>query len=325
VHIGTHRTATTSLQRTFSRHSEDLESHHCIYPRAGRPPEAPYGHHNIAWELSGDRRFRPGPGSIADLLAEIRDSCHDVLLSSEDFHCSVFDADGFEAFVRLLRANQLAVRVVVYLRNQVDYVQSLYPTLLLFDLPDTFDEFLRTILEDGRFCWKEWMFPICYRSLLTRLEAIEDMTVEVRSYDRPAHGSVIGDFFSILGLNPEALGVDSSVRSNGRDDLPRSAKLFCQNGKGTPLDGLEQRIVDCLCDSIETRPLRMSAASGFRIADRFRESNEYVRSRYGIDLTSAAETAAKMGELDAASTLEAIFSARFRRSVEGLANLFRAG
>jgi hypothetical protein len=158
VHIGTHKTGTTSLQMASSRHSADLQRHNYLYPRTGRPPGAADGHHHIARELSGDRRFRPEYGAAADLLAEVRDSYQDVILSSEDFECSVLDPCGFEAFVRLLRANHFAIRVIVYLRNQVDYAQSLYQTMLPFGVPDSFGAFLGKILEDGRFCWQEWVF-----------------------------------------------------------------------------------------------------------------------------------------------------------------------
>jgi hypothetical protein len=323
VHIGTHKTGTTSLQMALSRHSASLQRHNYLYPRTGRPPGAADGHHNIAWELSGDRRFRPEYGAVADLLAEVRDSDQDVILSSEDFECSVLDPCGFEAFVRLLRANHFAIRVIVYLRNQVDYAESLYQTMLPFGVPDSFSAFLRKILEDGLFCWQEWVFPFCYRSLLTRLEALEDVTVDVRSYDKLAHGAVIGDYLSVLRLDPAALEIDESIRANARAAPLDSVRRFCENGRGAPLDRIEQHIVACLCESMGPGPLRISEISRLKIADRFRESNAYVRKRYGVQLTNGEESVATVGEIDETPQMEAIFSEYFRRSVDRLADLFR--
>jgi hypothetical protein len=54
------------------------------------------GHHNIAWELCGDRRFRPDLGTIDDFFSEIDKSDRNVILSSEDFE-SATDIEGLRA------------------------------------------------------------------------------------------------------------------------------------------------------------------------------------------------------------------------------------
>lgn len=58
VHIGTHKTGTTSLQVALNRHCTELDGQYYLYPRTGRPTMAPDGHHNIAWEIAGDWRFQ---------------------------------------------------------------------------------------------------------------------------------------------------------------------------------------------------------------------------------------------------------------------------
>jgi hypothetical protein len=315
VHIGTHRTGTTSLQVILGRHSAELRRHNYIYPRAGRPPEAPNGHHNIAWEISGDRRFRREHGSAADLVAEIRDLPHDVILSSEDFECSAFNDDRLDAFMRMIRASGFRVRVVVYFRNQVDYAESLYQVLLGFGLSDAFEVFLGNILEDGRFRWREWTFPFCYRTLLTRLEAHDTVAIDARSYDRPAHASVVGDLFSILGLDPGSLAIDTAVSVNGRPAPADCIRLFCTNTKGGALDRLEERSVAGFCESLGAGPLRISEAVRRQITDRFRESNDYIRNRYGVQLTDTEGPPALAGAIDGMPSMEAIFSAGFARDL----------
>jgi hypothetical protein len=314
VHIGTHRTGTTSLQVILGRHCAELRRHHYVYPRAGRPPEAPNGHHNIAWEISGDRRFQREHGSAEDLVAEIRDWPHDVILSSEDFECAAFNDDRLGDFVRVIRAAGFRVRVVVYFRNQVDYAESLYQVLLGFGLSDAFEVFLGNILEDGRFRWREWTFPFCYRTLLTRLEAHDGVTIDARSYDRPAHGSVVCDLFSILDLNPAMLAIDTTVSVNGRPAPVDCIRLFCANRKGAALDRLEERSVAGFCSSLGVGPLHISEAARQQIIDRFQESNDYIRNRYGVQLT-AAGGALSAGTSVGRPSMEAIFSAGFARSV----------
>ena len=85
IHIGTHKTASTYLQRFISLNEEVLAKCDIFVPRSGRT-HAGSGHHNIAWGLSDDRRFMNGAGDISDMIAEI-EGCPEknVLISSEDF------------------------------------------------------------------------------------------------------------------------------------------------------------------------------------------------------------------------------------------------
>jgi hypothetical protein len=321
VHIGTHRTGTTSIQRILSRHAPDLRRHNYLYARTGRPSDAPNGHHNLAWEISGDRRFRAEYGTAADLFNEIGNWPYDVILSSEDFESSAYNGHGFDTFLRALRANEFTVRVIVYFRNQVDYAQSLYQILLLFDFPGSFREFLREVLDEGHCRWWDWTFPFCYRSLVTRLEALDFVTIDARSYDRAPGGSV-RDFFSVLGLDTTALGIDSSVRDNGRPAPVDCVLRFCQNAKGAPLDSLEQRIIEGLYQSMGAVPLGIRESSRRRIADRFRESNQYLRDRYGVDLTGL-EARVDSSEIEDGLSMEELFSAHLRRSIDRLTDLVR--
>ena len=54
LHVGTHKTATTSLQAALVASSGELASDGTLYPETGR---IHFGHHNIAWGLIGDERF----------------------------------------------------------------------------------------------------------------------------------------------------------------------------------------------------------------------------------------------------------------------------
>src|SRR5204862_1632178 len=69
LHVGTHKTGTTSLQVTLADLSADLAARGILYPETGRVGA---GHHNIAWGLVGDRRFDRGVGYLDELADEIR-------------------------------------------------------------------------------------------------------------------------------------------------------------------------------------------------------------------------------------------------------------
>src|ERR1044072_876913 len=112
LHLGTHKTGTTSLQALLNESYLKLRELGYLYPRAGRPPEVPFGHHNIAWEISGDRGFRAENGGIEDLLAEIKGVPHDVIISSEDFECSLGRDGALPEFIRQLQTCGLHVIAV---------------------------------------------------------------------------------------------------------------------------------------------------------------------------------------------------------------------
>src|SRR5215203_3005331 len=98
LHIGTHKTGSTSLQVLLYAHPTVLQAHGCLYPKTGRSPDSPAGHHDIAWEISGDARHQRAYGTIDDLAVEIASVPHDIILSSEDFECSICQRDAFASF-----------------------------------------------------------------------------------------------------------------------------------------------------------------------------------------------------------------------------------
>ena len=56
LHIGTHRTGSTSIQRFLANVEEALAKRGVIYPKTGRPDtdwSNRYGHHLLHWSLVG--------------------------------------------------------------------------------------------------------------------------------------------------------------------------------------------------------------------------------------------------------------------------------
>jgi len=131
LHIGTHKTATASMQIFLTSNEERLEQKGIFIPRSGRPWPGSGGHHNLAWELNGDPRFDPAFGSWHDILTEIRSrDPATVCLSSEDFEHLYRKPDSMHRIRQELKAIDYDVKVAVYLRPQADYLESLYVELL---------------------------------------------------------------------------------------------------------------------------------------------------------------------------------------------------
>lgn len=129
LHIGTHKTGTTSIQAALKSSVSSLEEHGIIYPVAGRGPLS--GHHNFVWGLKGRPRYSPELGGIEELAREAHDARADVVVvSSETFTDGAWDTGLVDLAERLqttLRASD--VRVQAYVRPQWDYMESNYVQL----------------------------------------------------------------------------------------------------------------------------------------------------------------------------------------------------
>jgi hypothetical protein len=282
IHIGTHRTGTTSLQTTLSVHAEALRNRNYLYPRCGRPSDAPHGHHNLAWEISGDDRFRKNIGGVEELLSEIDEAPEDVILSSEDFGCSPHHPDHFGEFIERLQAHQFEVKLLIYFRNQIDYARSLYFTLFHFGFDRSFEDFLAEILAQGSYAWRDWIWFFCYRDFLQHLERIKGIEVLVRSFDDMGSDSLLADLLSNFAMTPVDLGIERELRINQQMELHPAITIYARERLGRSLSDNERHVIASLVAALGEKPLNLSAASKFKLIEKFEESNEYLYLKYGI-------------------------------------------
>ncbi len=280
IHIGTHKTGSTALQFALWAHREALADLGYCYPAAGISPGT-WGHHNLAWELSGDARFQSELGTVTDALNELTSTKVGAIFSSEDFECTVYNnMAGFSKFLEALRDRQFEVVVCVYLRNQPDYIRSLYIELLKHGLCQPFDHFVGSALSGhGVIRWKQWAFPLCYRDFLRRIEAIHPGEIRVRSYDA-ARNSIVDDFFPMLDLQPALLGIDNELRMNERLPLPESFSLFCKN-LGLSAFDTSAALLEVLAGG-KVPPLSLRCQS--EILKRFDHSNKELAKTYGLEI-----------------------------------------
>jgi hypothetical protein len=279
IHIGTHKTGTTAIQQLLSRNDSILEQKGYLYPKAGRPEGLP-SQHNLAWQISDDHRFQDDYGTIDDLIKEVKNRSDDIILSSEDFECSLHHTPKFSGFISLLQSHGFLVTVILYVRNQVDYLPRLYLTLLHFGLDLTFDKVLGPTLDRGEFRWHEWIFNFDYSDLLRRIEEHENVNVIVRPYDQ-ARTSVCRDFLSIFDLTLGDLEVEYEVFANRSLPLEEYLIMFVRNRTGRQLLEDEASAINNLI-SQETNKIELSPVVRLDLLQRFRETNRNLFIKYGI-------------------------------------------
>jgi hypothetical protein len=135
-HIGTPKTGTTSIQKFLFDNREKLLEKRYLYPLTGIQPRhrfsgntaGHYNHHNLFWALTKDQNkvYDPNAGGWEDLQREINSVQPEyVIISAEGF----FRKKGFNSNQLSLVRDYLSryeTRIIVYLRRQDDWLQSLY-------------------------------------------------------------------------------------------------------------------------------------------------------------------------------------------------------
>lgn len=201
LHVGLEKTGTTYLQNVFSLNRQSLVNSGVHYPETGLED----GHHywfakalgfNFEHEIYDRGRL---VGIKENMLKELEQShCQSVLISSEhfDFNASRLACGHVKDFF-----SGFDVSVVIFLRNQIDYAQSLYVEHIKWGGQETFKEFLDTC---GKFNFLE-------KVSLWRQAGFD---VRVADYDS-CKQDILKSFLKIAGISIDATILDlPSVRKN---------------------------------------------------------------------------------------------------------------
>ncbi len=125
IHVGTHKTATTTIQDTLFHNRALLAKNGIIIPEIGRSR----GHHSLATEwinMAAHYQIPGGPASVWEYL--VKTYAHQdktVFISSEEFsRIKPKCVDMKSLRKRLQKFDE--VEIICVLRNQVNFVQSVY-------------------------------------------------------------------------------------------------------------------------------------------------------------------------------------------------------
>ena len=233
LHIGTHKTATTTIQDTFHANRDLLAQHGVVYPALGKHS----GHHGlltdwIALPLAYDLPDG-GIGTLRALATQYVDSNVTLLLSSEEFSrgggaggrvdmaalAGIFD--GFES-----------IKVVCFLREQWQFLQSVYLEIARSRTPPRppvlIEQAFETGMVDGLWC----DYLALYDHLLTGFSPDMIHLVDF-STARQQKGGVLAAMLSFLdvSLDSETLvSVNNGVSNASPRPLPTWAALAIAGG-----------------------------------------------------------------------------------------------
>lgn len=297
LHIGTEKTGTSSIQSFLHQNRDALRSHGVLFAESvGAPnnralPVAAYSptrrdEYTQSLGIQTDLQLTAHQdGIIAALRDEVAGAgdSDTVIFSSEHIHSRLTTEGEVKRLHRLVESLPFEeIDVIVYLREQVACVESLYSTAVLFGgrtdpppLPGT----------------EEYWDNICdHRRTLVRYRDVfgaAHVTPRLFGERTLKNGSVVDDFLEAARLeiphdrltsagreneHLSALGIELLRRLNLRLGTSREDLSFVQLGDDLP------GIFQAAFDQGRRFSLPEDVAEQYRLA--FRESNEWTRREY---------------------------------------------
>lgn len=267
--------------------AETLRHEGVLYPSA-----AVYhaGHHNVVFEMLGDERFDRALGTLDDLCVQIRTTGAERLcLSSEAFEYLHASPRQLERLCDALGALGYTPVVVLYVRPQAEYVESLFAEMTKHRHTGTFSAFLEGITLTGAFRANVYgcteTFTFAYDRIAAGFAATFGAeNVIVRRYDR-RRGAVIDDFLGLVAPGTAALAEIARLRNvaaNTRDDYASVAKRLLRHPE--PVEGPPPTLP---FDELRVTGFRfepLTPEERRRLERRFADANDALARTWGVDL-----------------------------------------
>ncbi|WP_298886910.1 hypothetical protein [uncultured Serinicoccus sp.] len=149
VHVGLHKTGTTTIQKTLELNRDTLHEAGILYPKASSIRAG--GHLNLVWELTSPWKFEPSLGGLDALVDEVREAQPEhVIVSAESLSGFRRRDDVLEVPRRLAEALGAEAHIVATVRPQFLLLDSLYAQNASTGYADQpYEEWLLTQIAEG--------------------------------------------------------------------------------------------------------------------------------------------------------------------------------
>lgn len=236
LHIGTHKTGTTSIQDVLHASSHALQRAGVLFPEAGCPPGLS-GQHMLAWSILPSKHHKlpePKPPvweALRDEIDTVRP--RKVILSAEAF--SKANASEVEVIKNKLHGYEVAV--VCYLRDPAAYLKSAYKQQVKMG---KCAEPLSSFVEDR-------VKEVDYESLVERWTRVFGVSnVHVRPFGEAVQRGLLSDFAQVAGIDESLLVPESRSNVSPPDAIVRVVRY---------LNLIEQRLTPLIPEGSNSRGL----------------------------------------------------------------------
>jgi hypothetical protein len=203
IHIGPHKTGTSSIQWFLKQNRAELLKHGYFVPDSGTPHGA---HHPLARKLCGQELSDHKQSAATDFVRQLNQSAPKaVLISSETLDGLLRNAEYARTFFSRLRELELEPKLIFFPRNQPQWINSRYAEAVRgFSLSEPFDSFTRSVAQRRGLKY----------SLLGELADTYNATLIARPFtaETIANG-IVPMFLQAIGADPSQFR-DTEVRRN---------------------------------------------------------------------------------------------------------------
>ena len=202
IHIGLEKTGTTSIQDFLFNNTEKLKNKSIFYPTI-------LGENQISLCIYSAQRKNVGnlapekqeikikenlPQTIQSIIKRFdKSNCENLVFSNEHLSSRLKNTNDIENLKRLFDHCNYPVKIVVYVRNQVDLLESLYFEGIKAGGKENLDDWA------NKFSY----FELDYMKLLSEWESVFGKeSIIVRLFDRRIlkNGDAIDDFLDVLSV-----------------------------------------------------------------------------------------------------------------------------
>ena len=239
IHIGTHKTGTTSIQYTLSRLRDELRLEGILVPHAGTLNSEPKhrdiawmaGHHNLPWELYGDYRFNPKNGTVADLIQELKHSdLETAVISAEDFEFLSKHKDELKQFDLQLEEIGFRRNYIAFFREEFSYFASLLPTLRILGVRTSEEELREEYLKHRSLTvFSKWHFDFDKERFIQNIEDSIGKNLVAVDFD-PLGLEVVPNFLKMIGTSEALIGKARQIPAQNRNPAYRFQPCPCGSG-----------------------------------------------------------------------------------------------
>jgi hypothetical protein len=306
LHVGTHKTGTTSLQLFFENNKEQLRSAGVYLPQAGRYGSLP-GNHYIAWDMLAEAKSR----HFDELLADLSNvDCRTALLTSEDFSLLHARSEALSAMAEGLRAAGYRPVIVLYLRPQAAFAESMYVERIKHKYVRKLDTYLNTILSTGAYIPDGTAIHLQFeytRLLEPFVTAFGKENIVVRAYEAQrgvAH--IFQDFMTVFGsIDPSFANTPLNLQVHApraNDSLNFIQLLYTayasvHDGTAQPAEQAVPAIVSQIREiapqlsneMLLTRYALMTREETLAFVHRFGPDNDAIAQQYGVTVPFRTE------------------------------------
>jgi hypothetical protein len=183
LHIGTHKTGSSALQRFFKLNDKLLSKHGILYPVTFREAGGRHGNFSRSldfdWPPENSKKFAD---YIDDLKKEIKG--HKKIVISDEALWLEENLDRLQLLYQLAET----VKIIVYFRRQDDYLQSSYSQAVKIECKESIEDYVK--IYDYKAVCDRWA------------KVFSKENICVRPYERQQFKdeSIFSDFLSIIDV-----------------------------------------------------------------------------------------------------------------------------